>query len=112
MSRRSGPSGEFHRMPNPTEARMAAEAARQPPGHVVMPVPGSTVPGVPQEFGSFLTPAPAPNSDPASAKTAPLMPRSSGINGNGKRSSAVVDQNVSPPTASFVSVSRGPKPDI
>ena len=32
MSRRSGPSGEFHRMPNPTEARIALESARQMPG--------------------------------------------------------------------------------
>ena len=57
----------------------------------------------------FLASAPAPNSEPASAKTAPLMPRSSGMSGNGKRTSAVVAQNVSPPSASPVSVSRGPK---
>ena len=39
-----------------------------------------------------LAPAPAPNSEPASANTAPWMPRSSGTNGIGKRISAVVAQ--------------------
>ena len=64
----------------------------------------------PLRMPDSLAPAPAPNSEPASANTAPLMPRSSGTNGIGKRISAVVAQKVSPPSASSVFRSRGPKP--
>src|ERR1700680_5139292 len=100
---RIGPTGEAHIKLTPTEERMAELSAKQtalkPPSPFAKAGPH---PGV------VLAPAPAPNREPASANTAPWMPRSSGTNGIGKRISAVVAQKVEPPSALLVLRSRGP----
>ena len=94
---RIGPTGEAHIKLAPTDERMdelsckqtCAVDGRQPAAH------GCARP-------------PASHSEPASANTAPEMPRSSGTNGMGKRISAVVAQYIEPPSASPVFKSRGP----
>ena len=68
----------------PADARIEELSAR----HTFVVSPGV------QPAGVFFAPAPAPNNEPASAKKAPLMPRSSESSGNGNRTSAVADQNV------------------
>ena len=110
MSSRKRPE---RRVPDDADARRGANGAGvgQADARIgTASVTGSRAAASPHWLLSALAPAPAPNSEPASAKTAPLMPRSSGMNGNGKRTSAVADQKVSPPSASSVSRSRGPKP--
>src|SRR5262245_39230749 len=109
ISRRRGPSGDSQMMLAPADARTALESARQ----IVLTVPGAGGGVGGHKLGSVFNafaPAPAPNSEPASTKAAALMPSSCGMKGIGKRTSAVADQKVLPPSASLVRRSRGPKP--
>ena len=75
-SMRSGPSGEFHRMLAPTDERMLASSASMK--SAVYPV----VPSI-DALGQIVGAEQRARID----EEAPLRPRSSGMNGNGKRTS-------------------------